>query len=202
MKTTIGMAALAVIGLAAWGARSLGAEAIGEKAENAANSVYGFSVKTNDGSEALLSAYEGKALLIVNTASKCGFTPQYESLETLYERYRDRGFEVLAFPANDFGKQEPGSNAEIREFCSAKYGVTFPLFAKIRVVGDDMDPLYRFLTTRPGFAGEITWNFNKFLVDPKGAVVARFDSSVDPLSKDVLAKLESVLPATPGGKGE
>jgi glutathione peroxidase len=166
-----------------------------------------FTMTTIDGTETPLSTYAGKALLIVNTASMCGNTPQYGSLEALYEKYKARGFEVLAFPANNFGGQEPGTNAKIKEFCTTTYHTTFPLFAKISVKGEDMHPLYRYLTERPGFSGDIEWNFAKFLVDPKGNVVARFGPRTDPLSKEVTKKLESVLPAPassearPMGKG-
>ncbi|HTL71004.1 MAG TPA: glutathione peroxidase [Candidatus Eisenbacteria bacterium] len=156
--------------------------------------VYSFKMRTIDGSERSLADYRGKALLIVNTASRCGFTPQYKSLEALYEKYRSRGFEVLGFPANNFMGQEPGSDSEIKEFCSLKFGVSFPMFSKISVKGKDIDPLYKYLTSEAGFNGAIQWNFNKFLVDPQGRVVARYGSTTDPLSKDLTQKLESVLP--------
>jgi glutathione peroxidase len=157
-------------------------------------SVHEFAAVTIDGVEKPLSEFRGRVLLIVNTASRCGFTSQYESLESLYERYHARGLEILAFPSNDFMGQEPGSNAEIKEFCALKYKTTFPLFAKIRVKGKDAHPLYRFLTRDSGFPGAISWNFNKFLVDADGRVVARFGSPTDPLSKEVVAKIESILP--------
>jgi glutathione peroxidase len=157
--------------------------------------IHDFTLKTIDGKERPLSAYRGKALLIVNTASKCGFTPQYEGLEALYEKYRARGFEVLAFPANNFMGQEPGSNEEIAKFCSLNYDVSFPLFAKISVKGKDIAPLYAWLTKDSGFPGDIGWNFTKFLVGPDGNVVARYDSRTAPLDAKLVAKLESVLPA-------
>ncbi|HET9952457.1 MAG TPA: glutathione peroxidase [Candidatus Eisenbacteria bacterium] len=160
----------------------------------APRSVHDFSAVTIDGAAQPLSAYKGKALLIVNTASRCGFTPQYEGLEALYETYRARGFEVLAFPANDFMGQEPGTDAEIKSFCGTKYKTTFPLFSKISVKGKSIHPLYAFLTKDSGFKGDITWNFNKFLVDPDGKVVARFGSNTEPLAKELTAKLEAVLP--------
>ena len=156
--------------------------------------LYSFKMKTIDGKEKRLSGYKGKALLIVNTASKCGFTPQYKSLETLYEKYKKKGFEILAFPANNFKNQEPGTDADIKNFCLLNYKTTFPLFAKISVKGDDTHPLYLFLTSQQGVNGPITWNFNKFLVDPQGKVVARFDSKVDPLSPPVVAEIEKILP--------
>ena len=156
--------------------------------------VHDFKAVRIDGVEQSLAAYKGKALLIVNTASRCGFTPQYEGLETLYETYRARGFEVLAFPANDFLGQEPGSDAEIKTFCETKFKTTFPLFSKIHVKGKRIDPLYAYLTRDSGFPGAITWNFNKFLVAPDGRVAARFDSKTKPLAKELTAKLEAILP--------
>ena len=158
-------------------------------------SVHDFMVKTIDGKEASLADYKGKALLIVNTASECGYTPQYAGLEALYEKYKDRGFAVLGFPSNDFGAQEPGTNAEIKKFCELRYKTTFPLFSKIPVKGPDADPLYKYLTGLPGKqGGAITWNFNKFLIAPDGKVIEHFDSKVEPMSPDLTAKLEQVLP--------
>lgn len=159
------------------------------------NSIHGFKVRTIDGAEKSLADFKGKPLLVVNTASKCGFTPQYKSLEGLYEKYKGRGFEVLAFPANNFGKQEPGSNKEIKEFCGTRYHTTFPLFGKISVKGDDIDPLYAYLTKESEFKGDVGWNFTKFLVGPDGKVVARFDSGTDPLDKKVTKKIEELLAA-------
>jgi glutathione peroxidase len=156
--------------------------------------LYGFTMKTIDGTPKSLGEYRGKALLIVNTASECGYTPQYAGLEKLYERYRDRGFTVLAFPANNFFGQEPGTDAQIKQFCSSRYGTQFDLFSKISVKGKDQHPLYAYLTNVKGFEGKITWNFNKFLVDPSGAVVARYPSGVEPTSSELTAKLESILP--------
>jgi len=147
----------------------------------------------------LAEAHRGKVLLLVNTASRCGYTPQYEGLETLYEKYRDRGFEVLAFPANEFGAQEPGTNAEIKSFCTSKYNVTFPLYSKIVVKGEGIHPLYKSLTspeTDPKFAGDIKWNFTKFLVNRKGEVIARFEPKVTPTSEEVTRKIEAALADT------
>jgi glutathione peroxidase len=158
--------------------------------------VHDFKVKSIDGAEVSLSQYRGKALLIVNTASECGFTPQYRGLEELYRAYRGKGFEVLAFPSNDFGAQEPGTNAEIKKFCELRYQTTFPVFSKIAVKGPQADPLYRYLTTLPGHGGPVTWNFNKFLVDPDGTVVAHLESSVEPMSAELRKRLEAVLPRT------
>ena len=158
-------------------------------------SVHDFKVKTIDGKEASLADYKGKALLIVNTASECGYTPQYAGLEALYEKYKGRGFAVLGFPSNDFGAQEPGTNAEIKKYCELRYKTTFPLFSKIPVKGPDADPLYKYLTGLPGKqGGAVTWNFNKFLIAPDGKVIEHFDSKVEPLSPELTAKLEQVLP--------
>jgi glutathione peroxidase len=157
--------------------------------------VYEFTATTIDGAAKPIADYRGKALLIVNTASKCGFTPQYASLQTLYERYRERGLEVLAFPANDFMGQEPGSNAAIREFCSLRFRTTFPLFAKIAVKGKKIHPLYAHLTRDSEFRGAISWNFNKFLVAPDGRVVARYGSRTDPLAEEVTERIEAILPS-------
>jgi len=161
-------------------------------------SVLDFKMRDIDGNEVKLDKYKGKVLLIVNTASKCGYTPQYEGLQSVYTKYKDKGFYVLGFPANNFGAQEPGTETEIKEFCTSKYHVTFPMFAKISVKGEDQDPLYKFLTdkaTDPEFAGDITWNFNKFLVDRKGKVVARFSSKDTPESDAVTAAIEKYVAA-------
>ena len=160
-------------------------------------SLYEIPVRTIDGQDATLNDHQGEVLLVVNVASKCGLTPQYEGLEKLYETYRGQKFAVLGFPANDFAGQEPGTNEEIRAFCTTNYKTTFPLFAKISVKGDDIHPLYKYLTTLPGFEGDITWNFNKFLVDPSGKVVARFGTRVDPMAEEVTKKLEEILPKKP-----
>lgn len=156
--------------------------------------IYSFTMKTIDGRDKSLADYKGKALLIVNTASKCGFTPQYKGLEELYEKYKARGFEVLGMPANNFMAQEPGSDQEIKEFCSLKFHITFPMFSKISVKGSDIDPLYKYLTSEAGFDGPIQWNFNKFLVSPDGKVVARYGSSTEPLSPKLIQDLEKILP--------
>jgi glutathione peroxidase len=159
-------------------------------------SILDFKMKDIDGQDVKLKKYKGNVLLVVNTASKCGYTPQYESLQAIYDKYGARGFYVLGFPANNFGGQEPGTEAEIKEFCTTKYKVTFPMFAKISVKGDDQDPLYKFLTdkeTNPKFAGEISWNFNKFLIDKKGNVVARFSSKDKPDGEAVTAAIEKYL---------
>ncbi|MCL6452949.1 MAG: glutathione peroxidase [Alicyclobacillus sp.] len=158
-------------------------------------SVYDFSVETADGRTQSLSAYTGKVLLIVNTASRCGFTPQYAGLQALYEKHRDEGFAVLGFPCNQFGGQEPGSNDEIQTFCHSKYHVTFPVFAKIDVNGDGAHPLYKYLKEQePGVLGTeaIKWNFTKFLVDREGRVVKRFAPNTTPedCEPDIVAALK------------
>lgn len=159
-------------------------------------SVLDFHVKDIEGKDVDLASYKGKVLLIVNTASQCGLTPQYKDLEAIYEKYKDQGFTILAFPANEFGKQEPGTNEEIKEFCSTKYKVSFPLFSKIVVKGAGIDPLFDFLTsesTNPKFAGEIKWNFNKFLVNRKGEVIARFEPREKPNTEAAISAIEKAL---------
>ncbi len=173
-----------------------GADNASSNAAEAPQSIHDFTVKDIDGNEVSLSQYKGKAVMIVNVASKCGLTPQYEQLTALYEKYREQGFEILAFPANNFMNQEPGENNEIKAFCTTKYKTTFPLFAKISVKGDDIAPLYAFLTSEksnPEFAGEIGWNFAKFLVDREGKVVARFSPKTVPDNKKVIAAVEKAL---------
>lgn len=159
-------------------------------------SVLDFEVKNIDGADVKLKKYKGSVLMIVNTASKCGFTPQYEGLEAIHQKYKDQGFTVLGFPANNFRGQEPGTDAEIKEFCELKYKVTFPMFSKISVLGEDQHPMYKFLTSKetdPQFGGDISWNFNKFLIDRKGNVVARFSSKDAPQSETVIAAIEKHL---------
>ena len=160
------------------------------------NSVYDFTLKDIDRKEVSLSQYRGKVVLIVNVASKCGFTPQYTGLQSLYSKYKDRGFVILGFPANNFMAQEPGTEEEIKTFCSTKYNVTFPMFSKISVKGDDMHPLYKFLTskeTNPEFGGDIKWNFSKFLVDKSGKIIARFEPAIKPESDPVIQAIEKAL---------
>lgn len=155
--------------------------------------VLSFTMETIDGAKKALADYKGEVLLIVNTASRCGYTKQYKTLEQLHETYKGKGLRVLAFPANNFGAQEPGTNAEIKDFCETTFGVSFDMFAKISVKGDDMHPLYRYLTTQAGFNGDIKWNFNKFVVDRTGRVVARFDSNVDPMSATMTELVEKLV---------
>jgi glutathione peroxidase len=161
-------------------------------------SVHDIPLTTLDGQPGSLGDLAGKTLLVVNVASKCGLTPQYEGLERLHERFAERGFAVVGFPCNQFGGQEPGSAGEIAEFCSTTYGVTFPMFAKIEVNGPDRHPVYTELTALPdaeGEAGDIQWNFEKFLVGPDGQAVARFRPLIDPEAPEVVAAIEASLPA-------
>src|SRR6266849_807269 len=147
--------------------------------------VLDFTMKNIDGKPVPLSSYKGSVMMIVNTASECGYTPQYETLQKLYDTYKDKGFKILAFPANNFGKQEPGTNQEIKNFCSTKFHTTFDLFEKISVKGDDQHPLYNYITKKSPLSGEIKWNFQKYLVDRKGKIVAKYLSAVDPMSEEV-----------------
>lgn len=157
-------------------------------------SIYDFTVQSNDGRAVELSKYRGKVLLIVNTASKCGHTPQYAGLQKLHEKYHEQGLAVLAFPSNDFGAQEPGTNQQIREFCTANYGVSFDLFAKVAVRGKDPVPLYAFLTGADGpTGGAIKWNFTKFLVGRDGRVLARFEPKVKADAPEVVRAIEAEL---------
>jgi glutathione peroxidase len=137
--------------------------------------------------------FKGKVLLIVNTASMCGNTPQYADLQEMYEQYRARGFEVLAFPANDFGQQEPGTNEEIKGFCYTKYSISFPLFSKISVTGTSQHPLYKYLTERSTFPGPVTWNFQKYLADRSGNIIGKYDPGMNPMSPTILTDLEKAL---------
>lgn len=165
-------------------------------ATSLAKSIYDFQMKDIDGKDVKLEKYKGNVVMVVNTASKCGYTPQYEGLQAIFDKYKERGFTVLGFPANNFGGQEPGTAAEIKEFCTLKYKVTFPMFAKISVKGEDQDPLYTYLTskeTNPAFAGDISWNFNKFLIDRNGKVIGRFTSKDTPESDTVKNAIETAL---------
>lgn len=156
--------------------------------------VLDFTLKRIDGTEQNLRDYQGQVLLLVNVASKCGLTPQYDGLEALYAKYRGKGFAVLGFPANDFAGQEPGSDAEIASFCRSTYGVDFPMFSKLTVKGEGQHPLYRKLTSLPDpIGGEVQWNFQKYLVDRRGEVVAKFGPKTAPDDPALLAKLEELL---------
>ena len=158
-------------------------------------SVYEFKVKSIDGQDVSLDTYKGKVLLIVNTASQCGFTPQYEDLEKLYVSYKDKDFAILGFPSNDFGGQEPGSNKEIKDFCKTKFGVSFPLFEKGSVSGDSIQPLFKFLTTdaNPDAKGSIQWNFEKFIIDKQGKLISRFGSFTNPMSGKITRLIDELI---------
>lgn len=161
----------------------------------AAKGFHDYSVPSIDGKEVKFLEFKGHPVLVVNVASKCGFTPQYKGLQVLYEKYKSRGFLVLGFPSNDFRQQEPGSATEIKSFCQLNYGVTFPLFEKNKVTGADKQPLYQFLTENSpkGAEGEVGWNFEKFLVDGEGRVIGRWKSKVEPESPDIQGAIEKLL---------
>ena len=162
----------------------------------APHSIYDFTLRSIDGDHVSLKSYHGKVVLLVNVASKCGFTPKYAGLEAVYEKYKDRGLVIVGIPANNFAQQEPGTNEEIKKFCSNKYNVSFPMMAKVSVLGDDKTPLYQFLTdptANPKIGGDIKWNFTKFLFDRHGKPVARFEPAVKPDSPEVAAAIEAAL---------
>ncbi len=170
------------------------ASAQSELTTTESKTIYDFDMTDIDGKQVNLGAYKNKVALVVNTASKCGNTPQYEALENIYNKYNSQGFTILGFPANNFGGQEPGSNEEIKEFCTLRYKVSFPMFAKISVKGEDQDAFYNFLTNEKAkFPGEITWNFEKFLVNEKGEVIARFAPKTKPDAPEVIAAIEKAL---------
>ena len=156
---------------------------------------FDFHAKNIDGAETDLGAMRGQVVLVVNVASRCGFTPQYEGLEQLHQKFAPQGFSVVGFPSNDFGEQEPGTEAEIKTFCTTRFGVTFPLFAKVVVTGSTKDPLYEWLTTSFEPRGDVQWNFEKFLVGKDGHVLGRYTSSVSPSSKQLLGDIENALKA-------
>ncbi|MHB8904755.1 MAG: glutathione peroxidase [Melioribacteraceae bacterium] len=173
---------------------SFNSSAKNNESGSASNDINNIVVKDMNGKEVNLADYKGKVLLIVNVASKCGYTPQYEGLETIYNKYKEKGFEILAFPCNDFGGQEPGTNEEIKTFCSSKYNVTFKLFDKIKVLGDERSPLYaRLINNNVTEKGDVKWNFEKFLIDKNGNIVSRFRSKVKPESEEITKAIESEL---------
>jgi glutathione peroxidase len=157
----------------------------------AASSVHEFTMKSIDGQSTPLASYKGKVMLVVNVASQCGYTPQYSGLQSLYEKYRDRGLVVIGVPANNFGGQEPGTDEEIKSFCTRSYHVTFPMMSKVSVKGADKTPLYQHLTESAG--GEVRWNFTKFLVDRNGKVIGRFESKVAPESAELTSAIDKAL---------
>lgn len=155
-------------------------------------SFYNFNVKNIDGEDVSLADYKGKVVMVVNVASKCGFTPQYDGLQAIYEKYQEDGFVILGFPANNFNEQEPGSNEEIKQFCRLEYGVDFPMFSKVSVKGGDQAELFAYLTsqTNPDFEGDIKWNFEKFLIGKDGSLERRFRSNVEPESEELITAIE------------
>ncbi len=154
---------------------------------------YSFTMKTINGNQKSLSDYKGKVVMIVNTASFCGNTPQYKQLEEVYDKYKNKGFIIVGFPANNFGKQEPGADSDIKTFCEKNYGVSFDMFSKISVKGDDIHPLYKYLTTETDFKGDIDWNFAKFLVNKNGNIVARYKTGMKPDDKAIVAKIDELI---------
>jgi len=181
---------LAILGIALGGLMFDSSPAAAAK-----SSIYDFEVKRIGGSKESLSKYRGKVLLLVNTASECGYTPQYQGLQAIYDRYAKEGFEILGFPSNDFGGQEPGSNAEIKNFCERKFKVSFPLFEKGEVKGKGIQPLYSYLTTNAPTKGDVEWNFEKFLVSRDGKIVGRFKSKIAPESDELKSAIEKALEA-------
>ncbi len=177
-------------------AKLIGAVCLMSAAAFAASSVHEFTLDSLKGDPTPLAGFKGKVMLIVNVASQCGYTPQYEGLQALYMKYKDQGFVITGFPANNFGGQEPGTNEEIGAFCKSKYGVTFPMFSKISVKGGDIAPLYKFLTDKaanPKTGGDIQWNFTKFLVDRNGKVIQRFEPAVTPQSAEIDSAVAAAL---------
>ncbi|MCX6874850.1 MAG: glutathione peroxidase [Verrucomicrobia bacterium] len=169
---------------------------LGQIAAVRSESIYDIKFKDIDGNDTMLSAYKGKVLLIVNVASKCGYTKQYAGLEATYQKYKARGFVVLGFPCNQFGGQEPGSNEEIKQFCSSKFNVTFPLFDKMEVIGDKRHPLYGALTGKNSpFPGDIKWNFTKFLIAKDGKILKRYESATTPESPEVIEAIDAAVTA-------
>ena len=159
-----------------------------------AGSIHDISLKDIDGKDTSLKAYQGKVVLVVNVASHCGFTPQYKGLEAVYQKYKDKGFAVLGFPCNQFGQQEPGTSDEIKQFCSSKYNVTFPLYSKIEVNGPNRHPLYVALAGKDSpFAGDIKWNFSKFLIGRDGKILKRFESAITPESPELTSAIDAAL---------
>ncbi len=159
------------------------------------DNIYQYELNSIDGEKVSLEAFQGDVLLIVNTASECGYTRQYAGLQEIFDKYEEQGFKILGFPANNFGGQEPGSDEEIAVFCEVNFGVTFPLFSRISVKGEDQHPLFEMLTSveNPDFTGDIGWNFEKFLIDREGNLVRRFKSNVEPESEEMVSAIESLL---------
>ena len=198
MRLLAGAGLIVAATLGACGQKSDGsAGKSGEKTEpSMANEVINYrtiAFNTIGGEETSLAEFSGQALLVVNVASKCGYTPQYQGLQALYEKYSDQGLTVIGFPANNFGKQEPGTNEEILQFCQSQFAVSFPMMAKVSVKGDDQHPLFTYLTENTDPSGDIPWNFHKFLLDREGNIVARFEPGVEPLSDELTGAIEKIL---------
>lgn len=192
MLSAIVVVAVVAVGLTAW--KSSGTSKVAREDERKGSPrLYEFTVKDIDGKDVTLSTFKGKVLMLVNVASKCGNTPQYEQLQSLYEKYKDRGFEILAFPANNFLGQEPGTDEQIKEFCTTNYHVTFNLFSKISVSGEDIHPLYKYITEESSVPGKVTWNFQKYLVDRDGNIVAKYAPRTKPDVKEVVDAIERLL---------
>lgn len=190
----LGFAALVAAPIAASvGCNSKAVAATGQDPVSAEGTIYQFKMKDIDDKPVSLEKFKGKVLLVVNVASKCGYTPQYEKLQAVYTKYKNKGFAVLGFPANEFGEQEPGTNSEIKEFCTSKFGVTFPMFSKIVVKGDGIHPLYKWLLSSTDNHNDIEWNFTKFVVGKDGKVVKRFTSKNTPDSDAVISTIEAEL---------
>lgn len=190
VKMLAGIAAVAVLFVI-----TIQLNAVGSSHMESEKSIYSFKVKNIDGKEVALKDYKGKVLVIVNVASKCGYTPQYEDLQTLYKKYKEKGVEVLGFPANNYGGQEPGTEAEIKEFCSVNFNVTFPMFSKVSTKGDDQHELFKYLTSlkNPDFDGEIKWNFEKFLIGKDGKLLHRYRSKTKPTDEVFIKAVEEAL---------
>ena len=198
MRLLAGAGLIVAATIGACGQKSDGsAEKYGEKTElsmtNETTDYRTIAFNTIGGEETSLAEFSGQALLVVNVASKCGYTPQYQGLQALYEKYRDQGLTVIGFPANNFGKQEPGTNEEILQFCQSQFEVSFPMMAKVSVKGDDQHPLFAYLTENTDPSGDIPWNFHKFLLDREGNIVARFEPGVEPLSDELTGAIEKIL---------
>ena len=196
MKIALTLCALAIAGISLAAFAAGGGNATPPAAAPAQPDALNFTVKNIDGKDVDLTAYKGKVILLLNVASKCGNTPQYTGLEKLYAKYKDKGFVVMGFPANNFGGQEPGTNAEIKEFCAATYQVEFPMFAKVSVKGADIAPLFKYLTAQdcqPLSKGDIAWNFEKFLIGKDGKLIGRFANKTQPDDPNIVSAIETAL---------
>ena len=189
-KVIFGLAAIALLMVI-----TVQLKAVGSAHLESEKSVYNFKVKDIDGKDVELKEYKGKVMVVVNVASKCGYTPQYTDLQTIYKEFKEKGVEVLGFPANNYGGQEPGTEADIKEFCTTNFNVTFPMFSKVSVKGEDQHELFKYLTSlkNPDFDGEIKWNFEKFIIGKDGKLLRRFRSKTKPTDEEFKAALEEAL---------